>query len=515
VANSGGKWGPKFKATGHDLIIFEGKADKPVYLSIEDDDIKIKDATHLWGKTSSETTEVLEEELKGGNVLCIGPAGEKLSLMAFRMNNVERAAGRGRVGAVMEAKNLKAIVVKGTKKVSLYDEERTKNVSKEKIRTLLNDPTAGEGLPTYGSAILVNIINESGILPVRNFKSSYTEEADKISGETMTEDYLVRKVACFRCPIACGRMIKMPDGTEIGGPEYETIWSFGADCDVYDYDAINECNFICNEYGFDTISAGATIAAAMELYERGLIKDEEIEADGLSLNWGDAEAVVGWTKKMAIREGFGDKLADGSYRLAEEYGAVEVSMTVKKQELPAYDPRGVQGHGITYAVNNRGGCHIKGYMISPEILGYPEMLDRFSLEGKAAYAKVFHDLAAVIDSIGLCMFSTFGLTLPDYVDMYNAVCGDIYNNETLLQAGSRAWNIEKLFNLREGIDSSHDKLPKRLLEEPVKNGPSKGHVHRLDELLPKYYEVRGWDENGIPIEETLEKLGLEEYKENV
>ncbi len=515
VANSGGKWGPKFKATGHDLIIFEGKADKPVYLSIEDDDIKIKDATHLWGKTSSETTEILEEELKGGNVLCIGPAGEKLSLMASIMNDVDRAAGRGGVGAVMGSKNLKAIVVKGTKKVSLYDEERTKNVSKEKIRTLLNDPTAGEGLPTYGSAILVNIINESGILPVRNFKSSYTEEADKISGETMTEDYLVRKVACFRCPIACGRMIKMPDGTEVGGPEYETIWSFGADCDVYDYDAINECNFICNEYGFDTISAGATIAAAMELYERGLIKDEEIEADGLSLNWGDAEAVVGWTKKIAIREGFGDKLANGSYRLAEEYGAPEVSMTVKKQELPAYDPRGVQGHGITYAVNNRGGCHIKGYMISPEVLGYPEMLDRFSLEGKAAYAKTFHDLAAVIDSIGLCMFSTFGLTLPDYVDMYNAVCGDIYNNETLLEAGSRVWNIEKLFNLREGIDSSHDKLPKRLLEEPVKNGPSKGHVHHLDELLPKYYEVRGWDENGIPIEETLEKLGLEEYKENV
>ncbi len=515
VANSGGQWGPKFKATGHDLIIFEGKSDKPVYLSIEDDNIEIKDASHLWGKTSSETTETLEKEIEGGKVLCIGPAGEKLSLMASIMNDVDRAAGRGGVGAVMGSKNLKAIVVKGSKKVPLYDEERTKNVSREKVRTLLDDPTAGEGLPTYGSAVLVNIINESGIMPVRNFQESYTEEADRISGETMTEDYLVRKIACFRCPIACGRIVKMPDGTEVGGPEYETIWSFGADCDVYDYDVINECNRICNEYGFDTISAGATIAAAMELYEKGLIKDEEIEADGLSLNWGDEEAVVGWTKKMATREGFGDKLSKGSHRLAEEHGAPEVSMTVKKQELPAYDPRGVQGHGITYAVNNRGGCHIKGYMISPEILGYPEKIDRFSLEGKAAYAKTFHDLAAVIDSIGLCMFSTFGLNLPDYVDMYNAVCGDIYSNDTLLEAGSRVWNLEKLFNLREGIDSSHDKLPKRLLEEPIKNGPSKGYVHHLEELLPEYYEVRGWNEEGIPTIETLEKLGLEEYKKYI
>lgn len=269
---------------------------------------------------------------------------------------------------------------------------------------------------------------------------------------------------------------------------------------------------LCNEYGIDTISTGATIAAAMELYEKGYIKDEDIEADGLSLKWGDAKAVVGWTKKIALREGFGAKLADGSYRLAESYGVPEFSMSVKKQELPAYDPRGVQGHGLTYAVNNRGGCHIKGYMISPEILGYPEKLDRFSLEGKAAYTKVFLDLTAVIDAIGLCVFSTFGLGLPDYVHMYNAVVGDTYTDETLLEAGERIWNLEKLFNIREGIDSSQDKLPKRLLEEPVVNGPSKGHTHKLSELLPEYYAVRGWDENGVPTEETLERLGLEEYK---
>lgn len=512
IANSGGYWGPQFKATGHDLIIFEGKADKPVYLYINDDEIEIRDASHLWGKTLSETTEILQKEFEGCKTLAIGPGGEKLSLMSSIMNDVDRAAGRGGVGAVMGSKNLKAIAVKGTKKIQLFDEEKTAEVSKAKVKILREDPVAGGGLPTYGSAVLVNIINENGIMPVKNFQESYTDKADIISGESLTEHHLVRKSPCFRCPIACGRIVKLADGSVVGGPEYETIWSFGADCDVYDLDIINEANMLCNEYGIDTISTGATIAAAMELYEKGYIKDEDIEADGLSLKWGDAKAVVGWTKKIALREGFGAKLADGSYRLAESYGVPEFSMSVKKQELPAYDPRGVQGHGLTYAVNNRGGCHIKGYMISPEILGYPEKLDRFSLEGKAAYTKVFLDLTAVIDAIGLCVFSTFGLGLPDYVHMYNAVVGDTYTDETLLEAGERIWNLEKLFNIREGIDSSQDKLPKRLLEEPVVNGPSKGHTHKLSELLPEYYAVRGWDENGVPTEETLERLGLEEYK---
>ncbi len=513
ISNSGGKWGTELKNAGYDMIIVQGKSDVPVYVNIEDDKIEIKEANHLWGKTSLETTEILcNENNERAKVLCIGPAGEKLSLMAAIMNDIDRAAGRGGVGAVMGSKNLKAIVVKGSGKVKVFNEEEAKKVSLEKIKILREDSVAGGGLPTYGSAVLVNIINENGVHPVRNFQKSYTDEADKISGETLTEDCLVRKNPCYRCPIACGRWVKLDDGTECGGPEYETLWSFGSDCDVYDLNAINVANMLCNEYGLDTISAGATIAAAMELYEKGYIKDEDIKEDGLSLKWGDAEAVVGWTKKMALREGFGDKMADGSYRLCESYGVPEFSMTVKKQELPAYDPRGIQGHGITYAVNNRGGCHIKGYMISPEILGYPEKLDRFSLEGKAAYAKIFHDLTAVIDSLGLCIFTTFGLGVQDYVDMYNVVVGGkLHDAESIMEAGDRIWTLEKLFNLEAGIDSSHDTLPKRLLKEPIPEGPSKGCVHKLSELLPEYYAVRGWDKNGIPTEDTLKKLGLEEY----
>ncbi|KRU30635.1 aldehyde ferredoxin oxidoreductase [Clostridium sporogenes] len=513
ISNSGGKWGTELKNAGYDMIIVQGKSEVPVYVNIEDDKIEIKEAEHLWGKTSLETTRILcNENNERAKVLCIGPAGEKLSLMAAIMNDIDRAAGRGGVGAVMGSKNLKAIVVKGSGKVKVVNEEEAKKVSLEKIKILREDPVAGGGLPTYGSAVLVNIINENGVHPVRNFQKSYTDEADKISGETLTEDCLVRKNPCYRCPIACGRWVKLDDGTECGGPEYETLWSFGSDCDVYDLNAINVANMLCNEYGLDTISAGATIAAAMELYEKGYIKDEDIKEDGLSLKWGDADAVVGWTKKMALREGFGDKMADGSYRLCESYGVPEFSMTVKKQELPAYDPRGIQGHGITYAVNNRGGCHIKGYMISPEILGYPEKLDRFSLEGKAAYAKIFHDLTAVIDSLGLCIFTTFGLGVQDYVDMYNVVVGGkLHDAESIMEAGDRIWTLEKLFNLEAGIDSSHDTLPKRLLKEPIPEGPSKGCVHKLSELLPEYYAVRGWDKNGIPTEDTLKKLGLEEY----
>lgn len=512
IANSGGKWGAEFKATGLDMIIIEGKSDKPVYLNIEDDKIELRDASHIWGKLSLETTEILAKEIPAkGKVLCIGPGGENLSYMSAIMNDVDRAAGRGGVGAVMGFKNLKAITVKGSKKVNLFDAERVKEVASAKTKVLVNDPVAGNGLPTYGTAVLVNIINENGVFPVKNFQESYTDKADLISGETMTSDWLVKKSACYRCPIACGRLVKLEDGTVCGGPEYETLWSFGSDCDVYDMNAIMTANMLCNEYGLDTISVGATIAAAMELYQRGYIKDEEISADGLSLNWGDKDAIIGWTKKIGLKEGFGAKMANGSYRLCESYGIPELSMTVKKQELPAYDPRGVKGHGITYAVNNRGGCHIKGYMINPEILGYPEKLDRLSLEGKAAYAKVFHDLTAVIDSIGLCVFTTFGLGLPDYVEMYNAVCGDIYTEETLLEAGDRIWNLEKIFNLRAGIDSSQDKLPRRLIETPVENGPTKGHVHELKQLLAEYYEVRGWSKDGIPTNETLSKLDLEEY----
>ncbi|QER41923.1 aldehyde ferredoxin oxidoreductase family protein [Thermodesulfobacterium sp. TA1] len=508
-SNSGGFFGAELKMAGYDMIILEGKAPKPVYIAIEDDKVEIKDASHLWGKLVYETTDFLKQEYGDkAKVLAIGPAGEKLVKIAAVMNDYDRAAGRSGVGAVMGSKNVKAIVAKGTKGVSVADEQKVKDVVASKIKIIRENPVTGEGLPAYGTAILVNIINEHGIFPVANFQKAYTPEADNISGETMAKTILTKKHACFRCPIACGRIVRLKDGKEVGGPEYETVWSYGADCEVYDLNAIAEANYWCNQYGLDTISTGATIAAAMELYQKGYIKDEEIAKDGLSLKFGDPEAIVGWTIKIGKREGLGDKLAEGSYRLCEAYGVAELSMSVKKLELPAYDPRGVQGHGLVYATANRGGCHVRGYLISAEILGIPQKLDRFSLENKAEWAKLFQDLTAVIDSLGMCLFTSFALGLKDYVDLINAVCGTDYTEETLLTAGERINNLERLFNLKAGIDPSQDTLPKRLLEEPIPEGPSKGAVHKLSELLPKYYEVRGWDEKGYPKEETLKRLEI-------
>jgi aldehyde:ferredoxin oxidoreductase len=405
----------------------------------------------------------------------------------------------------MGSKNLKAIVVRGTGKSEPANVELTKKVLSEVAKKIRQNDVTAKGLPTYGTAVLVNVINENGIYPTNNFLKSYFEEADKSSGEALAEKYLVKNVACYHCPIACGRLSSL-NGIEAEGPEYETIWAYSADCGVNDLEAVIKANNLCNEYGLDTISAGATIACAMEMYEKGIIKPEEI--DGPPLNFGSSEAIVEWTRKMGANEGFGAKLALGSYRLAESYGVPELSMSVKKLELPAYDPRGVQGYGLQCATSNRGGCHVRGYLISPEILGLPEALDRFSLEGKAVWVKAFQDLTAVIDSLGICLFTSFALGADDYKDMFNAIVGEDRTTDNLLEAGERIWNLERTFNLNAGIQPEQDKLPKRLLEEPIPDGPSKGHVHRLPELLPQYYKERGWNEKGIPTEERLTKLGI-------
>ena len=507
-SNSGGYWGAEFKAAGYDAIIFEDKADVPVYLAIVDDKIEIRDAGSLWGKLVTETTDMIKKEMPDkSRVLAIGPGGERLSKMAAIMNDYDRAAGRSGVGAVMGSKNLKAIAVKGSSKPQIANEEKLKEVTSQWMKAIKENGVTGAGLPTYGTAVLVNILNESGLLPTDNFQKSYFEKADDISGETMTKDYLVRKNPCYRCPIACGRWVKIEDmGIEVGGPEYETLWAFGSDCGVSDIVTTFKANYWCNEYGIDTISVGATIAAAMELRQKGYIKEEELE--GTPLEFGNAEGVVDWTIKIGKAEGLGAKMAEGSYRLCESYGVPELSMSVKKLEIPAYDPRGIMGQGLSFATSNRGGCHVRGYMISPEILGLPEKLDRYALEGKATWVKIFQDLTAGIDSLGLCLFTSFAIGAPGYADLYNAVCGTEHTAASLLEAGDRIYNIERMFNLQAGIDAGQDTLPKRLLEEPIPEGPSKGSVHRLSELLPQYYEERGWDEGGIPTAKKLAELGL-------
>lgn len=505
-SNSGGYFGAELKFAGYDMIIFEDKADEPVYMTIMDDKIEFKSAKHLWGKLVGDVTDELQAEYgEKTKVMTIGPAGENLSKIAAIMNCKDRAAGRSGVGAVMGSKNLKAIVVKGSGKVGIKDEEALKGVFKESVGKIRENGVTGEGLPTYGTAVLVNIINENGVYPYKNFQGAVDENADDISGETLREKYLVKNTACYRCPIVCGRWCEV-DGKEMAGPEYETLWAFGSDCGINDLKEVILANHWCNELGLDTISAGTTLAAAMELRELDIVKASEIE--GQPLEFGNAKSIVEWTKKMAYREGFGDKLAEGSYRLTEMYGRPDLSMSVKKQELPAYDPRGIQGQGLQYATSNRGGCHVRGYLISPEILGLPEKLDKNVLEGKAAWAKAFQDLTASIDSLGLCLFTSFALGADDYAALVNAVCGTDHTGDSVFEAGERIWNIEKMFNLESGIDPSEDKLPRRILEDGIPEGPSQGHVLKLDVLLPEYYQLRGWTKGGIPTDERLAELGL-------
>ncbi len=510
-SNSGGYWGPQLKFAGYDMVILEGKAASPVYISILDDKVEIKDAGHVWGKDVYETTSILKSEFGDdqAKVMTIGPAGENLSLMAAVMNDLYRAAGRTGVGAVVGSKNVKAIIVRGTGKVENADPEKMKAVLTDVLKKTRENGVTGQGLPGYGSAILVNIINENGVYPVNNFQESYDPDADLISGETMTEKHLVKKHPCYRCPIACGRYCKWDEEegeAEGAGPEYETVWVFGSNSGIHDYDAIHQANDLCNKLGLDTISVGATIAAGMELFQRGYIKPEEL--DGTPLEFGHAKGMVDWIRKIAYCEGLGAKMALGSYRFTESYGVAELSMSVKKQELPAYDPRGVQGQGLSYATSNRGGCHVRGYVISPEILGLPEKLDRLSVEGKATWVKIFQDLTSVIDSVGLCLFSSFALGLTDYTELVNAITGFNYTDEELLACGERIWNNERLHNFRVGYTKADDTLPKRLLEDPITEGPSKGQVHRLEELLPEYYSVRGWDEEGVPTPDRLSALGM-------
>jgi len=506
-SNSGGFWGAELKFAGYDILVVEGKASEPVYINVRDDSVEIRSAARLWGMKTNETVDALLDEVGDdrARVLNIGPAGENLSRIAAVMNDRWRAAGRSGVGAVMGAKNLKAIVVRGSGKVAAADPGRYKEVISTALKKIRENGVTGEGLPAYGTAILVNIINENGIYPTRNFQEGVFDEAEATSGETLAAKYLKKKDPCFRCPIACGRYCAV-DGIEGGGPEYETVWAYGADCGVSDLPSIIKANFVCNEMGLDTISAGATIAAAMELYQRGFISPTEV--DGPELSWGSGEAIIEWTRKMGLAEGFGAKLALGSARLCELYGAPELAMAVKKLELPAYDPRGVMGHGLQYATSNRGGCHVRGYMIAPEILGSPEPLDRFSLEGKAEWTKIFQDLTAVIDSLGLCLFTSFALGAQDYADLYNAATGESLTTEELLACGERIYNNERLFNLQEGYSAADDTLPRRLLEDPMPGGPTKGYVHPLDKMLPHYYEIRGWDSVGIPTAQKKQALGL-------
>ena len=525
-SNSGGYWGAELKMAGWDMIIFEGKSPKPVYLHIENDNAKLLDAAWLWGKSIWEAEPAIKAKHQDPQmrVSSIGRAGENGCLFGCVVNDLHRAAGRSGVGAVMGSKNLKAIAVRGTKGVgNIRDPKAFMQATTEAKKVLAENAVTGQGLPKFGTQVLMNVINEIGALPTRNHRDVQFAGAKDISAEAMHQPRktdgkanLVTNQACFGCTIACGRISKI-DETHYtvqnkpeywgasGGLEYEAAWALGAATGVNDLEALTYANFVCNEDGMDPISFGATIGAVMELYEMGVLKREQL---GIEAPFGSAKALTYLAEITAKSEGFGKEIGLGSKRLTAKYGHPELSMSVKGQEFPAYDSRGIQGMGLTYATSNRGACHLRSYTVASEVLGIPVKTDPLANEGKAGLVKAFQDATAVFDSTGLCLFTSFAWTLANVQPQLAAACSAEFTLEELNLIGERIWNMERDFNNRAGFSSEDDTLPKRLLTEAAKTGPAKGLTNHLEKMLPEYYQLRGWDEKGRIKPETRSRLGL-------
>jgi len=526
-SNSGGFIGAEMKNAGWDMVVFEGKSPSPVYLHIQNDNAELVSADEIWGKSVWETDEILHKKHQDPQIriACVGRSAEAGCLYSAIVNDLHRAAGRSGVGTVMASKNLKAVVIRGTKGVgNIKDPKRFMQETAAQKQVLADNAVTGQGLPTFGTQVLMNVINEVGAMPTRNMREVQFEGAHKISAEAMAEPRksdgkpnLTTNAACFGCTIACGRISTVDKGHfsvenkpqywgNSGGLEYEAAWALGSDTGVDDIDALTYANFLCNEDGMDPISFGATVAAAMELYEDGVITKEQ--TGGVELKFGSAEALTAAAEMVAKGEGFGKELGLGSKRLCEKYGHPELSMTVKGQEFPAYDPRGIQGMGLTYATSNRGACHLRSYTVSSEILGIPEKTDPLETEGKPGLVKAFQDATAAVDSAGLCVFTTFAWTLENIAPQIDAACDGEWTPEKLVEVGERVWNLERDFNMKAGLTAADDTLPKRLLESPANTGPAEGKVSGLKEMLPIYYQERGWNADGTITDETRQRLGL-------
>lgn len=525
-SNSGGYIGAEMKFAGWDMVILEGQSPKPVYITIFDDDVQIRDASDIWGKSVWEADKYIKSTHQDQQirVSAIGVAGEHEVLYSCIVNDLHRAAGRSGVGAVMGNKNVKAVAVRGTGGVKVKDFKSFMDATNAGKKVLKDNAVTGEGLPAYGTQVLMNVINEAGAMPTRNGADVQFEGAGDISAEAMAEPRrtdgkpnLLTNQACFGCTIACGRISKVDENHftiqnkpeywhASGGLEYEAAWALGSATGINDLEALTYVNFICNEQGLDPISFGATVGAAMELYETGVIDDSV--TGGIELKFGSAEALVACVEATGKAEGFGKELGMGSKRLTAKYGKPELSMTVKGQEFPAYDPRGIQGMGLTYATSNRGACHLRSYTVSSEILGIPEKTDPLETDGKAGLVKAFQDATAAVDSSGLCVFTTFAWTLEDIAPQVDAACEGNWTVDKLLEAGERIWNMERIFNNKAGFTAADDNLPQRLLKDAAKTGPAEGKVAGLDKMLPEYYELRGWTQEGVPTNETLERLAV-------
>lgn len=518
TSNSGGHWGASLKAAGFDMVIVEGAADAPVWVSVDDGEVRIHDASQLWGKGVWETEDLIRERLGNPDikVVSIGQAGENRVRFAAIMNDKHRAAGRSGVGAVMGSKNLKAIAVSGTTSVPVSDPTRFIEATWS-VKQVVRDSPMVTQLFEFGTSMNSAMINAMGALPTRNLQQTHFDPAmDRVNGQYQAEHRLVAMKACFGCTLACGRVTRLGDGADkwvietsprnwnhaAEGTEYETLTFFTSNLGIDDLDAAIKANWLCNDYGMDTISAGGTIATAMELVQEGAIEESEI---GYSLRFGDAGAMLRALEDMAVRRGFGERLAEGGKRMADAAGRPDVFMGSKGQDFSAYEPRSLPGRALGYATSNRGACHLKEEMLTDDIM-FPD-----ADESKVDRTIESQHQNAVIDSAGLCLFPaayTGNEPIDIVLDQLNAVAGLSLTKQDFLTAGERIWNAERVFNLKAGLTAADDSLPKRMTEVPVPDGPSAGKTAPLAEMLPIYYSKRGWTPDGIPTPEKLTSLGL-------
>ncbi|MBS7611672.1 aldehyde ferredoxin oxidoreductase family protein [Candidatus Bathyarchaeota archaeon] len=515
-SHAAGYWGPELKFAGFDGVIVEGRSEKSVYLWIHESGCEIRDAKHLWGLDTYSCEDALKKELGLDiRVASIGPAGENLVKYANIINDRGRAAGRCGLGAVMGSKNLKAIAVKGSVKlIPAAEEDKLASYVKKLYVTIRSHPTV-QIYSSYGTDGIMSMMYEYGDVPIKHFTEGVWSGIENISGEVMAKKVLKRNWACFRCPIACGRIVEVKDGSykmeEGMGPEYETVASLGALCLNDDIEAIVKANELCNKYGVDTITTGVSIAFLMECCDRGLISRE---VNGLRIEWGNPNLILKLIRKIAFREGIGAFLAEGVRKMSETMGeeAKQIAMHVKGLEVPMHDPRAFKGMGLQYATSHRGACHLRGEVFIIEQgeripdLGIHERVYRFDLETKPRVVKIMQDWHDVLDSLILCKFAF--IPPAAVAAILSMVVGRHITVKELTEVGERIYNLKRIIDVKRGVTAKDDSLPYRLLKEPLKNGGAAGQVVELEKMLSKYYELRGWDGDGVPSRERLIQLGL-------
>ena len=513
---SASAFGPAMAQSSYQAIIIEGKAEKPIYLQIDNEHVQFKDAKLLWGSHTHDTHEILLDRIgRGYEIACVGPAAEN-SVLYSGIFSDRRAVGRGGAGTVMASKNLKAIAIRGSQKPPIVNKDSFDLAVKEALKTIEDNPSTSEMLRKYGSNHMSEWMQEIGGWPTRNFKVGQFEGFSEIGTRAYAEKYVigVRKI-CFPCTVRCSKYTRASDdpyqGIVSDGPEFEAVYAFGSCAGNDNFSSIIAADKLCDDLGLDCMSTGNSISFAIECFEKGYLT--EADTNGMSLRWGDHKTILELVRKIAFKEGFGEFLAQGTQRMAEKIGrdAMDFAMQVKGLELGGYDPRSVKGMGLTYACGNRGGCHhAGGHTVFPEV--YSGNFDRLADENKGAMVKGAREKRTIADSSIVCTFNMIGLDMDILAKLLSSVTGYDFEGSDMETIGDRINTIERAFNVREGIRRKHDTLPRRLTHEPMPEGPSKGSVVNLDILLDDFYEACGYDlDTGIPLEEKMRSLGIDEY----